>query len=226
MSDTREARKRSVNHLQQLYTVVVALAVTESLGRLLLSLRDNGQLPPLNRCLMFFSLIFTVVPFYHGANRYLDATYVTGERAAKSSALLLDFIFLFIEGLLFFGLAVLATNEVPFYTVLAMLLVLDAIWVGLTSYPSIGDTKRLPYFKWAVVNLITAAIIFIFVWSNLFGFEFWSTPTVRNVALVAVVAFRTVYDYFSTWNFYYPDEKKIQSTETAASTPASDSEVS
>jgi hypothetical protein len=131
---------------------------------------------------------------------------------------------LFVEGLLFFGLAVLATNEVPFYTVLAILLVLDAIWVGLTSFPTIGNVKRRPaYFKWSVINIATAAIIFIFVWSNLFGHEFWSTPTVRDIALVSLVAFRTFYDYFSVWDFYYPNVKRGKNAETGS--PVSQSNV-
>ena len=110
MSNLREARKRSVDNLQRLYTVVISLAVAESLRRLL------GDTPPetiadYKQWLMFASLIFTVVPFYHGANRYLDATYVTGERSAKPIALMVDFVMLFLEGLLFFGLAMLTSDE-------------------------------------------------------------------------------------------------------------------
>src|SRR5262245_6898700 len=106
-SNLQEARKRSVDNLQRLYTVVVSLAVTESLRRLLANFGTGGSVAGLKEWLMFVSLIFTLVPFYHGANRYLDATYVTDERSAKRSALLIDFIFLFCEGLLFFGLAMM-----------------------------------------------------------------------------------------------------------------------
>ena len=106
-----EARKRSVDNLQRLYTVVISLAVTESLRRLLMNFSSRHEVAGYKEWLMFVSLIFTVVPFYHGANRYLDATYVTEERSAKHPALIVDFIMLFIEGLLFFGLAMVTTDE-------------------------------------------------------------------------------------------------------------------
>src|SRR5690349_850145 len=73
--DAKEARKRSVDNLQRLYTFVVGLAVTEMLRRMLNPLATDYAV-----WLMFTAFLFTVVPFYHGANRYLDATYVTGER--------------------------------------------------------------------------------------------------------------------------------------------------
>src|ERR1051325_6616791 len=105
MANLDDARKRSVDNLQRLYSVVVSLAVTEILRRLLIGYAAGGTIAGYKEWFMFVSLIFTAVPFYHGANRYLDATYVIGERSAKHYALMVDFIMLFFEGLLFFGLA-------------------------------------------------------------------------------------------------------------------------
>src|SRR6476661_3705790 len=85
--DMKTVRTRSVDNLQRLYTVVISLALTEYLRRLLTQSAEANEATGYNGWLMFVSLIFTVVPFYHGANRYLDATYVTGERAAKPGAL-------------------------------------------------------------------------------------------------------------------------------------------
>ena len=90
-----EARKRSVDNLQRLYTVVVSLAVAEGLKHLLIP--KTGVPITSTDWLLFSSLLATVVPFYHGANRYLDATYVTNERKAKHNVLILDFLVLFVE---------------------------------------------------------------------------------------------------------------------------------
>jgi hypothetical protein len=154
---------------------------------------------------MFASLIFTVVPFYHGANRYLDATYVTEERSAKNPALMVDFIMLFLEGLLFFGLAMIMANEALFYTVLAGLFLLDIVWVGTTNLTATGESDKMPdYKKWALINFVSLVLLLVFVWSNLLNWQFWPTDTIRAIALVAVATARTVFDYLRVWHFYYP----------------------
>lgn len=197
--DAKEARKRSVDNLQRLYTVVVSLAVTEMLRRML-----NPPAADYASWLMFCSFLFTVVPFYHGANRYLDATYVTGERTAKHFALMFDFIFLFLEGLLLFALAMQAPNRELFYTLLAALFVFDAIWVGFTNFTGEHESDKVPsYTKWAIVNIAAAAMLMVSVWSNLFV-EFWANDLAKNVALVVTAIGRTCYDYISVWSFYYP----------------------
>ena len=202
-----EARKRSVDNLQRLYTVVVSLAVTESLRRLLVNYSTSGQVAGLSEWLMFVSLIFTVVPFYHGANRYLDATYVTEERSAKTAALMVDFIMLFLEGLLFFGLAMVMANEAHFYTVLAGLFLLDIIWVGTTNLTATGESDKMPGFaKWAFINFLAFSALLIFVWSNVLNFQFWQTDRARSIALVTVAIVRTVFDYVRVWHFYYPSD--------------------
>jgi hypothetical protein len=198
--DVAEARKRSVDNLQRLYAFVVGLAVTEMMRRMLNPLVADYAL-----WLMFTAFLFTVVPFYHGANRYLDATYVTRERNAKHFALMLDFIFLFLEGLLLFALAMQGSNREAFYTLLAVLFVFDAIWVGFTNLTGEGETDKVPsYTAWAIVNLLAAALLMVSIWSNVFLFEFWSGEAAKNIALLVIAIGRTVYDYISVWPFYYP----------------------
>jgi hypothetical protein len=194
-------RTRSVDNLQRLYTLVVGLALTESLRRLL----ATPPSIPLADAVAVIALVFTIVPFYHGANRYLDATYVTGERSARSGALMLDFIAIFIEGLLFFVLAVFVSNTSVFFTILAGLLLLDTVWVGLTKLTSTSEPEEGPsYTKWATANLIAAVAILVSVWSNLLNWEFWPTEVVRSVALVAIAIIRSAMDYLFVWKFYFP----------------------
>ena len=99
--DFTEVRKRSVDKLQLLYTVV-SLAVTDMLQHFLagssgISIPDLSQIG-LPQWFIAVSFLFTIVPFYHGASRYIDATYITRERKAQRAALLIDFMFLLIEG--------------------------------------------------------------------------------------------------------------------------------
>jgi len=127
-----KAREMSISNLQRLYTVVMSLAIAESLRRLLSGYGDTGQPPDFASAVAVFSLLITAIPFYHGANRYLEATYITGERKTKSQSLVFDFIALFLEGLIFFMLAVVIKNTPVFYTTLAILFIFDSIWVSIT----------------------------------------------------------------------------------------------
>jgi hypothetical protein len=198
-------RERSINNLQRIYTVVVSLSIAESLRRLLSNFGDQGISPSLTSTVAVISLLVTIVPFYHGANRYLDATYVTGEREAKSQALMLDFIAIFSEGLIFFILSLIIQNTRFFFSLLGILFVLDAIWVGITKLTSIGVSDQPPrYRSWAAINILAAVGIFVSMWSNLLNWEFWPTPLIQTLAVGGITILRTVYDYSSVWNFYYP----------------------
>jgi hypothetical protein len=204
-----EARKRSVDNLQRLYTVVVSLAVTEMLRRVLevgssTAAPDFAAIPRSN-WLMLSSFLFTIVPFYHGANRYLDATYVTSEQSAKHFALLLDFIILFLEGVAFFVLAVSIGSPRSFYTILGCLFLADAIWVWLTlNIWSVGDTAHVGglaktnYGTWLIINIAVGSFVLLSVWSNL-----WP-DSARVPSLAVVVILRTLLDYATVWDFYYP----------------------
>ena len=209
MPDIKLARERSVNNLQLLYTIVVSLAIAQTLRSLIEVISARGLtnfVEYYNHLFMFVSFIFIVVPFFHGANRYLDATYVTGERNASHYALLIDFIALFVEGLALFGLGMVINNLNVFYSLLAGLLVLDIAWVGSTSLTGESEADKVPKFKkWAAINAIAMAAILISVWSNL-----WPAELIKSIMLVLIVKARTIYDYVSVWGFYYPVEKELE----------------
>lgn len=201
----KQAREQSVRNLQRVYTVVVSLAIVESLRRLLSGFGDTGTPPEIPAIAAVVSLLFTIVPFYHGANRYLDATYVTGERYAKPEALMLDFIALFLEGLAFFVLSILIENTSLFYTLLAVLFFFDAAWVGVTKLTSQSPTDRGPAYKtWAFVNIVAALLILLSIWSTLCQFTLWPTETVQAIAVTVIALIRTGIDYATVWSFYYP----------------------
>lgn len=200
-----QARTRSVDNLQRLFTVVVSLAVTESLRRIMSDSMhsDVSTHPGADTWLMFGALMATIIPFYHGANRYLDSAYVTGERRTPHPALMVDFIVLFCEGLVFFGLAMLVGNERNFYTLLSILLIVDAVWVGFTRLISIHELSPT-YRKWATVNVVTALCLLTVVWSNMFDATYWKTDQAASIAAFAFAALRTILDYSLVWSFYYP----------------------
>jgi len=218
MPDLKEARKRSVDNLQRLYTVVITLAITENLKRLLFTYPDGQTKIGYQEWLMFVSLIVTVIPFYHGANRYLDATYVTEERKAKNAALMVDFLCLLIQGLLFFVVAMSSYDEKRFYTILSILLVWDIVWVVSTNLTAADkEDKMKGYTNWAMINFIATCALMIFVWSNALHWQFWSSTLATSIACSFVIVSRTVFDYFRVWHFYYPGDS---SSKTEGNIPA------
>jgi hypothetical protein len=202
------ARELSVNNLQRLYAIVMSLSIAESLRRLLSDLGDKGILPELGASVAVFSLLVTAIPYYHGANRYLEATYITGERQAKSQTLIFDFLALFIEGLIFFTLAVVIKNISIFFTLLAILYIYDSLWVGITHLTTIKEQRPANIRSWMLANFVAAIMLLIFVWSNLFNQAFWSSNFALILALGATALIRTMYDYYSTWDFYFPQSTK------------------
>jgi len=214
MADLKDARKRSVDNLQRLYTVVISLAVTESLRRTLLTSANNVAdfaWSNANKWILCSSLIVTVVPFYHGANRYLDATYVTGERKASRYALMIDFFFFFIHALGMFVLALLitddpllvTTNDTYFFYGLAGLLTLDILWVIITKSisSSIKAGDELPYHLWVPINIFAVVAIVALAW--------WR----RWEWLILVTIVRSFMDYILTYKFYYPPDPPEESVQ-------------
>jgi len=107
-------------------------------------------------------LLATIIPFYHGATRYLEATYVTAERKVKSAALLLDFTVLLMEGICFYFLALFIQDFVMFYWILIATLVIDIFWI-LTTFFTVesksATSLTINLFKcWGVPNLCYVVI--------------------------------------------------------------------
>ena len=201
----KKARERSVNNLQRLYVIVVSLGITFFLKNLIEVVNNAGILNLAgyySYLFLFVSFIFIVIPFFHGANRYLDSTYVIDERSGKSYGLLIDFLALFLQGLILFVLSQVASVSVEaFYITLAILLFVDIVWVGLTYFTANNEQEYKPGFKkWALINTIAIFLILLILYSNLLI----SKDIVKNLFLLMIVIARTIFDYVIVWNFYYP----------------------
>lgn len=196
MSST--ARENSVNNLQRVYTVVISLAITEGLRRLFGNFASSEILPGHEETIALLALLFTIVPFYHGANRYLDERYIEASGDGPSWSLMLDFVVLFSQGLIFFVLSLLIYDRDTFFTLLSGLFVIDIIWVGITTASNESNEKP-SFIKWAIINTIAAALIYLIVWSNLF-----SNREAGTYFLLFIAISRSVLDYITVWNFYYP----------------------
>jgi hypothetical protein len=193
--------ERSIDNLQRLYTIVVGLALTEAVTRYVLgpvsgvasrlptSLYNPEYLPAM------IAFLVTLVPFYHGAIRYLDETYVTGRGTPKTFALLIDFWVLFIEALIFFWMALAINNWRVFFGVFMLLLVLDIAWIAVVYFYSETFTD---IWHWGVINFATFIVTGVVLKTPLLD----DADKLPGLAVVAVL--RSFLDYLWNWRFFHP----------------------
>jgi hypothetical protein len=191
--------ERSVDTLQRVYAVIVALAISEGIKRTFLK-SGSGQVEIHYQHLAeFIALIATAVPFLHGMNRHLDQTLsIIGDTNKRSRFLfiVLDFVVFLVEGCFLFLLAALVTEGVKFFKWLMGLLVLDVAW----AFGTWRVTKSAAI-HWAWINgaMFGISAILLFCFSDQFdGVKTWV------LAIFAVA--RTVLDYWWAWAFYFPPE--------------------
>jgi len=188
--------RRSIDSLQRLYTIVVGLAVTEALRGILTPLADRPWREHWPALLM---LLITVIPFYHGANAHLDQTYlygVDGKRREKKFALVVDFFVLFIEGVLFFVLALTLKNFDSFIRVFLAILLVDVLWAVFVHISGDKDEKTPHAYRWGVLNAVAAVVIYGGFYST------WFSPEARTYWVAAMAVARLVIDYWWCWDFY------------------------
>jgi hypothetical protein len=204
----QEGQGRSVAHLQGLYGVVVALALSIAVERVLpASGRDVLHLP----LLLASALLATLVPFYHGALRHLDEQYVVAEASPpREWALLVDFPLLFLESGLFLAMAVAVARPRLFLAVFFILLAVDVVWAWLTTMilaaSPPGESRRglRAQNTWSVVNLLACGglgLLGVLSLSDRIptGSLWW--------AIMGVAVARSALDYALTWRFYVATEE-------------------
>lgn len=199
--------ERSVDSIQKIYAVVIALAISQAIQSLL---KEPSGVSVVNLKEFFSGLpafvafLVTLVPFWHGMNRHLDRCYLEKTSNVVQGALLFDFVVFFIESSLLFaaGWSLRAGIQTFFY--LGALLGVDMIW-AITSHQIHFAGRRSHAKRWSAINLGAIAVAF-----GIVEFPFENKPLV----LMAIAVLRTILDYGLCWNFYFPspEDKAIGST--------------
>lgn len=212
----REAKiQRSVDSLERLFSVVVGLAVTVAVQRILFDSNNNLHVwydsandtyPFLyvlkDRLPAMLAFIASIVAFYHGMNRHLDRTYVENPvPPSKEGYLVIDFFVFFIEACFLVTLASLVGSGNQLFLILAVLLGVDAIWAFITHGIHYGPIKPSTM-NWGVINLIAVIVLLIVYFTQVFP-----PGAVRSWMLAIVAIIRTVLDYVFCWKFYFPPEE-------------------
>lgn len=200
MSDEMaEAQRRTIDSLQRLYVVVVALAIAECVRRFLVDTGTGALGMRLDLVPTFVALLVTIIPFYQGMNRHLDHAYHgdTPSRA-KSGALLLDVVVFFALGIGFFALAVMLGEPKWFFRALMGVLGVDVAWGVLSHliHGGVDSWRSSSSMCWSLINLIAIVALLVSEMSTLFA-----SPAYASMVIAIL---RAIADYWISWSFYFP----------------------
>lgn len=193
-------RATSVRHLQNLYAVVVAVALTVAVERSLPEAHavETSALP------LFVALLATLIPFYQGTLRHLDSVYIEGTVArVRDGALLLDFFALFLESCVFLGLAASVARPWFFAWSYLTLLTIDIVWTLVTTTALSASRTNWAQLRWLRVNLITVPILAVLL--SVLAAIGWDNNAVK-IVILPIALLRTAADYATSWRFYTATE--------------------
>ncbi|HWZ46263.1 MAG TPA: hypothetical protein VNW97_22515 [Candidatus Saccharimonadales bacterium] len=193
-----DAIKSTIQSLQYVYTVVLALSLGEAIRQVVAdNVNDVGKIH-WDRTLNLASFLLLIVPFLQGMNRYFFDIYLNpGPPNPYAGRLLVDGFVFTVESSLFFVLArSLPKVQWPrFNLTVVVLLALDAAW-GFVTWRLHGGTVG----KWVIYDILTLPLllpILIFFKSKR---DSWIGP----ILCVLTMLGRTILDYFCSWDFYFP----------------------
>lgn len=163
--EAEQIKERSVSSLQQIYAVVIALAIAQAIQSLLKN-PSRGTLlePSLIRTGLpaFFAFLVTLVPFWHGMNRHLDRCYLEKKSAAVQGALLLDFWTFCLEASLLFAAGWSLRSGIHSFIALGLLLLVDMLW-GFISHQIHFHGQKSHVLRWSAINLTAIALAILVV---------------------------------------------------------------
>ena len=198
-NDVREINKRTVEGLQRLYAIVVALALTTGIRVLLEStgiIKDvNQDINQSESIFLFIAFLITLIVFYHGMNRHLEDTFLINNKyERRREGLPIDILVFIIEGGLFVTMAFAITDPKLFFYSWSLLLAIDIVW-SILVYLIQNSERPL----WALNNFI----FLIAAWIS------WFYIRQGDVIAIAVIQIlRNITDYSMYWWFYFPETEK------------------
>ena len=221
MSDVAgEQLRRSINALERVHAVLIGFAMTASVRIALESwLRPAGaggilSPPDWPTLALFGAFFFTVIPFFHGAVRHLDAVHLYA-RSPVQYHLLADYVLLFVEALVFITMAESVDTPPQFiYTVWA-LLVIDIVWgfttiamstLGHAKHPDRTPASLWHVWKWIRWDTGSAAAMLLLALGQPQNVEAW---------LCAGAFLRTATDYYFNRSAYFDSLVPTTAVETA-----------
>ena len=184
--------ERSVDSLQKIYAVIVAL----SIGQAIQTLAVNWSEIPVHLP-GFLAFVAIIVPFYHGMNRHLDKCYIERTKNVVQGGLIFDFIVFFVLSSLLFVFSASIKSGLHSFMILGGLLAVDSIWALISHWIHYrGFTPSV--LRWAVINGITLVVAVFVYFPQIYADD------IKSWLFLILAIIRTVCDYKLCWDFYFP----------------------
>jgi len=219
-------QESSVRHLQQLYTIVAGLALSDAVGQLF---TENGSWRARATLLLLFAFVVTLVPFYHGALRHLDDVYLidASTHQVRRAGLAVDFVFLFAESCLLVAMAHRLADPTGFLSLFLSLLLTDIVW-SVAQHFAAPRTRRVAAELQLLFRSPRSSFVYPMVWAKnnllfvVFTIAGWTAAGMwlalgdtTHAALLALLTLaRTANDYRSSWDFYFPPPQQGELPQT------------
>lgn len=197
-------KENSVKSLINLYTVVMGVALSTAITKLIDS-QTGLQSLTLSSCLLFIGFLATLIPFYHGALRHLDDAYIENNNPhVKDGALVIDFLLLLLHGIGFVVLSILIAVPNHFAWALIALLSIDVVWGIFVHFGSSSETSNVAEWKWTIINFFFIALAICYLVAHGIYMAIISEPLALSIPIVFACIIRTLVDYVWGNDFYFP----------------------
>ena len=196
--------QRSVDSLQMIYAVIIALAIGNAIQTIFLDTTTKlfiFDFSLLSSLPAFLTFIVIIVPFYQGMNRHLDNCYIINTERHVEGALLFDFLVFFFEAIILYAFSASIKSGLNCFIILGILLFVDVIW-GLISHWIHYKEVKPGVIRWSIINFIT-----IIAGTAVFLLSIY-TDNNKAWILFLIALVRTVCDYGFSWQFYFPRNTK------------------
>ena len=222
--------------LREIITIVMGIAFTTAIVMFL----TQGVFPDgtgghpiplgtfqMESVLAFIAVLTAIVRFFHGNVNYLSSVYSVIDAVAINRKyqyrLAVDFLFIFVQAMLFCGLAVYQVRPYDFYRIFTLLFFVDGVWFlivyafkrlqfrpgGLTSDDVAPDRRQPDEPKvvfWIVGNLATGTLMLLLVPGVMSPTGLCTEQGSLDCQhlLFALIAVNTVADYWLNHDLYFP----------------------
>jgi hypothetical protein len=192
-TDRSERLRRSLSSWERLHAVIIGFALTSAVKIFADARAANGAIPLLGLSHFYLLIAFTItlVPFFHGAQRHLEATHLSRPGEPKSAVLFFDYMMLILEAFLFSLLGMAVGGDRVFAHILIWLMSVDLFWAGVTYFANERSPALVPWIVLDIASLVCIGLL----WRRV-PVEYWA------VALGYGAVVRTIADYSWNWKFF------------------------
>ncbi|MDD5004963.1 MAG: hypothetical protein PHS93_00465 [Candidatus Omnitrophica bacterium] len=210
-SKVQKTRDSSAEALKTVYYVIIAIAITEALSRVLLKngtflgWREIFMINNQSAFWLFFAFLCTICRFIHGASIHLDV--IRKERYKP----LIDCIGFYLQAIFFYLMAVTLQEPSKFSFSFILMLVCDTGWLlilrDIFKYIPLNNKvckQWLKSNKWLI-----AIFILLYLFSHSM-FQYHCSLALLTlswsicISIAAIIA--TFFDYRTNKNFYFPEQ--------------------